>query len=581
MRTIKTPYSFWHVLALGLAVVYGYGLFIPLMEVDAAQYASISMEMLQNDHWLEVQHRLVDYLDKPPLLFWTAALSFKIFGYATWAYKLPSLLAAFLGIYGLFRFTRLFYGFDIARTAAFILAGCVGCFLLGNDVRTDTLLLGTTTCAIWQLAEYQYFRNWKNIFGAGLFIGLAMLSKGPIGAVVPACAIGMHLVVHRRWAGFFDWKWLGLLLVVLLVLAPMCWGLYTQFDLHPEKEINGRTGVSGLYFFFWEQSFGRITGGNVWKNDTTALYFLHVSAWAFLPWTILFLAALVQKTITLFKQKFRLFDGQEGYALGAFVLPFIALSMSHYKLPHYIFVTLPWAAVLLAAWAGSPATEPGTHGRLATVYYGIRHWKNWEIWTWRVHYGLIMTAVWWIVSIAFTLIFPSDNAIVLVLITALIWLVIMILPRFGVNMIPATGIQRTLVWSVVMGFWMNAYFYPSLLPYQATTAAGEWAKAHHLPADKTTYYQAHGHALEFHYGTILTQLYIPKDVYEFVDQHGETWMFTGDTGKQNLDGHGIHYTVLATFEHFPVTQLNARFLNTASRNRVLEHRYWLKIEKGL
>ena len=34
----------------------------------------------------------------------------------------------------------------------------------------------------------------------------------------------------------------------------MAWGLYEQFDLHPEKAVNGRSGVSGLWFFLWGHS---------------------------------------------------------------------------------------------------------------------------------------------------------------------------------------------------------------------------------------------------------------------------------------------------------------------------------------
>ena len=47
----------WRWLGLGLLAVYVRGLFLDVMDVDASQYASISMEMLQNGQWLQVQHR--------------------------------------------------------------------------------------------------------------------------------------------------------------------------------------------------------------------------------------------------------------------------------------------------------------------------------------------------------------------------------------------------------------------------------------------------------------------------------------------------------------------------------------------
>lgn len=286
----KNPW-FW--LGLGLMAVALRGLFLDVMDVDASQYASISMEMRQNGSWLQVMHREADYLDKPPLLFWLSAASFSLFGLSNWAYKLPSLLVALAGVYATYRFCKLFYMEKMALQAAFILASVTGLVVICNDVRTDTLLLGFTACAVWQFAEHLQRGRWKNWFWAFFFVAMAMLAKGPIGLVVPAFAVGCHLLLRWDVANIFRWQWLAGLVLVGLLLLPMCWGLYHQFDLHPEKLINGRSGVSGLYFYFWEQSFGRITGENVWRNDTSAFYFLHVYAWAFLPWTLMLLGELL------------------------------------------------------------------------------------------------------------------------------------------------------------------------------------------------------------------------------------------------------------------------------------------------
>ena len=78
---------------VAILIIYFLNLFIDVMEVDAAQYVSISLEMFRNGSYLKVFHRNADYLDKPPMLFWLAVLSFKVFGVSTWAYKLPAVLA--------------------------------------------------------------------------------------------------------------------------------------------------------------------------------------------------------------------------------------------------------------------------------------------------------------------------------------------------------------------------------------------------------------------------------------------------------------------------------------------------------
>ena len=58
-------------LLLACIGVYLAGVFmIPLMDIDAAQYASISREMLARNSFLQVFDLGKDYLDKPPMLFW-------------------------------------------------------------------------------------------------------------------------------------------------------------------------------------------------------------------------------------------------------------------------------------------------------------------------------------------------------------------------------------------------------------------------------------------------------------------------------------------------------------------------------
>ncbi len=46
------------------------------------------MEMVQSGSYLEVMERGKDYLDKPPFLFWVSSLSYRLFGFTNFAYKL-------------------------------------------------------------------------------------------------------------------------------------------------------------------------------------------------------------------------------------------------------------------------------------------------------------------------------------------------------------------------------------------------------------------------------------------------------------------------------------------------------------
>ncbi len=554
-QTTLRSTQFW--LALALVVVYIAGLNIDVMEVDAAQYASISMEMLHSGNWLQVQHRGADYLDKPPLLFWLSALSFAVFGLSNWAYKLPSMLAALLGVWSMYRFARLYYTDAAARRAAFILAASLGLLLISNDVRTDTLLLGFSACAVWQLAEYLERGRWSHwLLGFGA-IGLAMLAKGPIGLVAPAFAVGGHLLLRGQWHQLLRRKWLAGLLVIAVVLAPMCWGLWQQFDLHPEKWVNGRQGVSGLRFFFWEQSFGRITGENIWKNDASIFFFLHVYLWAFLPWSLLLPWALVRASSTAW-MRCRSAEGTpwpEYYSLAGFVLTFIALSLSRYKLPHYIFITLPWASVLVAA-----ALERGVSA----------------LPRWLLSIGAIVELLLgWLIVLW---VFPKASLVVWVPLGlgTLVWLW-----AFGCSARKMAAESLTMLGvgaAALLGFVLNVHFYPQLLPYQYSRRGVEVARSAGVPADALYFFRMNHHSLDFYNGHILPRHDDPSDLLVLAAQRRSAiGVFTTPEGKAALEQAGAPIEERVELKHFHVAMLHARFLNPATRPEALQTLYFLKV----
>jgi 4-amino-4-deoxy-L-arabinose transferase-like glycosyltransferase len=258
----KVP--FW--IFLLVAALYFCAARVDIMDIDASQYAEISREMALSNDFLHIYDRGFDYLDKPPFLFWVTALSMKVFGATPFAYRLPSILFAPLAIYATYRLTKLLYNETTARIAALVLATSQGFFLWTNDVRTDMILTGCVATALWCIRECELKRRWPYVLGGTLAIACGMMTKGPIALFVPLFAFGADWVLRRKWKQLFSpWHLLDAALIAVF-LIPMSIGLYQQFDLHHEKWIEGKQGTSGLRFFFWTQSFGRITGENNWDN---------------------------------------------------------------------------------------------------------------------------------------------------------------------------------------------------------------------------------------------------------------------------------------------------------------------------
>src|SRR3984957_7129403 len=125
-----------------LGIIYCIGMQLDLMDIDASTYGLISKEMFHSGSYLQLYLRGVDYLDKPPLVFWSACLAFKIFGIHDWAYRLPSVLCVVLGVYSVYRYAKVFYEELTAKLAALIMASCCAVYLMTFDVRADTILTG-------------------------------------------------------------------------------------------------------------------------------------------------------------------------------------------------------------------------------------------------------------------------------------------------------------------------------------------------------------------------------------------------------------------------------------------------------
>ena len=163
--------------------------------------------------------------------------------------------------------------------------------------------------------------------------GLAFLSKGPLGAILPAIAIGAYLAATRQWRGFIAIKPIRGILLFLLVASP--WYLY-MYNLH---------GGQFLHEHFIGRNLERYFT-NRWEHAGPPWYYLPVLIAGTFPWTIAFVAGVVssvRKALTntdcADEQKFLLC-----WLIG--MLLFFSFSRS--KLPNYVLPLYPAALIISA-----------------------------------------------------------------------------------------------------------------------------------------------------------------------------------------------------------------------------------------
>jgi len=538
-----------------LAAIHFTAVRVDVMDIDAAQYAEMSREMMESKNWLFLYDRGKDYLDKPPFLFWVSALSMKIFGVSNFAYKLPSILFAFLSWFATYRLARRLYNEQVGRMAALIVGCCQGMFLMTNDIRTDTILVSWTITAIWLLKEWDSTRKISWLLAGSAAIALGMMTKGPIALMMPVFCFASDWALKREWRKFVQPVYILSLLTIAALLIPMCIGLYQQYDLHPEKLMDGKTGTSGLKFFFWTQSFGRITGENTWDNGAPFGFLFENMLWSFLPWIVIFVIALVLAIVTLFRQRFRLAAHQEGITIGGFVLAYLALGSSSYQLPHYIFVAFPLAAIMV-----SRLLQDFFEGKFSLLYRILLPLQI-------TISGLLLVAA----LLTFAFVFPGGAVTWIAWsLMVIIWLVLLFHKK----------VEGKILWSgaaaiMIANVFMTNHFYYKLLNYQAGSQLGRVIYEKNIPANKIA----------------IAKLRDPLDAAHFYARRAmlresDTLpvLRSGDylaIGKEHLaEVYNAGYTA-DTVHHgsfYKVSELTPEFLNPATRQQALKQYYFLRIK---
>ena len=525
--------------------IFCHNLFIDTMIVDAAQYAAMSAEMAKTNSFLQVKEFGADYLDKPPLLFWLSSASIKLFGVSNFAYKLPSFLAILLSVFSVFRFCKLYYPVQVAKNAALILASCQAYFLITNDVRTDAILTGMVITATWLVSAYFVHRNIKYLLFGAVFIGLGMLTKGPIALIAVLFPVGLNLMLQGKWSDVFNWRWVLVVCIIGFVLLPMCYGLYYQFDAHPEKITYGKLGQSGLYFYFWLQSFGRITGESSWDNGLPWHYFLGSSLWDFFPWTISLYFAL-------FYQFKKIFQGYkktiEFTSTIGFVSLFVMMSLSKYKLQHYIFVSFPYAAIVCA------------------VYFENIKTNIWQ--RFKTFFTLLAVFILVLLGVYQFCFFTEFNA----------WLAICFVLQgaalFYFLKKPVQTVFQLVASVLVLNVFLSFVFYPKLLTFQADSVAGKWA-FENLNNQKIYGFENHSHAFSFYTQNPFTELITHQNINQI---SGAFWVFINQDQLNKLQLTNSKIVQTKAFDDFAVTRLTLPFLLESKRNQQLEKKYFIKIQ---
>jgi len=311
-----------------------------LFDYDEGCYAETARQMMLSGDWLNPVLNGEPFYEKPPLLYWSQALGYRLFGVGPFGARFFTATAAVALVLALYAFARR----PLGPRAAFLAALALGTSLefppLARIAFTDMLLMLWLVLCLGTL--HRAFEAWDAprgfawLLAACFFSGLAMLTKGAIGLLLPGAAAFLHLALGGRLVAVLRrilWILPGL---VLLLGVGLSWYLLLGFT-HPD-------GFGFMRELFLEHHVGRFSQP-MQGHEGPIFFYVPVLLVAFFPWSPFlpmaftrggFWRAGVEERVR-FLRLFALFGA----------VTFLFFSIAATKLPNYVAPVLPCLALLV------------------------------------------------------------------------------------------------------------------------------------------------------------------------------------------------------------------------------------------
>jgi 4-amino-4-deoxy-L-arabinose transferase-like glycosyltransferase len=323
-RRLWNPVSLAVIFFLWLILQIG-GLFTPglLDDVDSI-YIEIAREMLQRHDYITPYIDGIRFFDKPPLMYWMAAGSMRLFGIHDWAARLPlalAVLALLLAVYALG--IRLFATVSPSDKpdrggfyAAIALATSIGPYLYTRFYIPDILIALWMTLAVHLFlialnrlqpvqpspAPQQQRSTLLPCLAFATVMALNVLTKGLIGLVFPIAFVLLYLAITKQLRLLFKLHPLPSALVFLALAAP--WHILAALrnpaiSMPPGLGLPAKAGWA--WFYLYNEHVARFLSKRIphdYGQTPVLVFWIYLAIWV-MPWTVFLPGAIAHHIRTL------------------------------------------------------------------------------------------------------------------------------------------------------------------------------------------------------------------------------------------------------------------------------------------
>ncbi len=333
----------------------------PLLDDVDTIHAEAAREMLLRNDWVTLYTNGLRYLEKAPLMYWSLAGSYKLFGISDWSTRLPLMLGFLALVLATYSLGCYAFGERGGFYSGLVLVTSIGPYIFTRFLIPDVLV------GLWLAISYYFFLRSLDedppsrltCWGFAAACALNVLTKGLIGLVFPIATIGVYLLLTRNLQRLAKLRIVSSTVVFLVLAAP--WHILAAIRNPAQGQARGF-----LWFYFVNEHIMRFLNKRVPPGyDTVPL----VLFWALLvlwlvPWAV-FLPQAFRDVPLRMSQRASL-DGRKKANLLFFLWALMILLFFSFstRQEYYTIPALPGIALLAGEWLASESAADASEADL-------------------------------------------------------------------------------------------------------------------------------------------------------------------------------------------------------------------------
>ena len=306
---------------------------IPVTDPTEVCYTLTAKEMLEADDFISPRIYGNFWYDKPIFFYWELILAYSIFGVNEFASRFFPAVFATLGVFATYFFGTKLYNEKIGLTAAIILSTTLEYWYISHAIITDMTLFCCISITLMSFYFGYVRKKFSLYYVSYISAGIAVLTKGPIGFLLPGLIILIFLAFEKNFSHLAKMKLPSGLGIFFAIVA--LWYL-------PMTILHGRDFIEG---FLGVHNFLRATVTEYTKTNVI-YYYTIIFFVGFFPWVFPILYAGIKNFWR--ERKLPKLDQREKFLLIWAVTVFVVFQSFATK---YVTYTLPYMMPIVILFA--------------------------------------------------------------------------------------------------------------------------------------------------------------------------------------------------------------------------------------